>query len=368
MRFKLRTIPLKMIEGYVPDRGPYKQLKLFGKVVFQYSKLDSKKRIKLFPQRKIPSIVNKYENAMFFKVNRVADYSLACIHKWMDIAEAMNSLVVIICDNPELEKQIFKHTWFKDPNFLVVTSKRSIYSSFINNIASKNWKNAACAHLTAFYYARKFGVKKFWSIDADDTMFLCENTKVVTLLRQAVAYADKEDIDLFSLDMWKSRTLGKHWSWGVTFVRDMGTLYELLTQEKNANWADDYKDMFEPQNANSDWHINSLVKRGFDIKIGTFYPKETGFIHWGATLFNPVGSYVCKWECGYISYPIMKALGVEELSRVPIHKECIAFNIGVIPDEMKTCYLNNATWLKWAPDVVAKFFGLDRVKGLKFER
>lgn len=357
-----------MVKGYVPNHGSYKQLKLFGNVLIQYSKFNGKAKVRLFPERKIPSAVHKYNNAMFFKVNRASEYSLTCIKIWMDVAEAMNSLVVIICDNPELEKQIFKNIWFKDPNYQVVTSKRSIYSSFINNIASKSWKNAACAHLTAFYYARKFGVRKFWSIDADDTMFLCENTKVVKLLNQAMDYAEKKDIDLFSLDMWKSRTYGKHWSWGVTYVRDNGTLYEQLTNEKDAKWVDDYNDMFEPQNANSDWHINSLVKRGFDITIGTFYPKETGFIHWGAHVFNPVGSYVCKWEGEAVSYPLMKALGVEELSHVPIHKECVGFDIGVARDEMKYCYLNNATWLKYAPKVVAKFFGLDKVKDLKFER
>lgn len=368
MRFKLRTIPWKMINGYVPNKGPYKQLKLFGKVFFQYSKFNGKARIKFFPHRKNPSLVHEYKNAMFFKVNRISEYSLACIHRWMDIAEAMNSLVIIICDNPELEKQIFKHTWFKDPNIRVVTSKRSIYSSFISNIASKSWKNAACAHLTAFYYARQFGVSKFWSIDADDTMFLCESTKVVELLIKAMNYAENENINLFSLDMWKSRTFGKHWSWGITYVRDKDNLYEQLTQEKNAKWTDDYKDCFEPQNTNSDWHINSLVKRGFNIRIGTFYPNETGFIHWGAHVFNPVGSYICKWKDGYISYPIMEALGVKELSRVPIHYECVCFDIGVAQDEMRDCYLNNATWLKWSSDVVAKFYGLDKIKGLKFER
>ena len=368
MNFKLRTIPCKIIAGWTPDKGGYKQLKLFGKVVFQYSKFDGCSKIEFFPhrQRKIRSVIHEYDSTMFFKVNRVSEYSILCIRTWMDIAEAMNSLVVIICDNPKLEKKIFENIWFKDPHIQIVTSERSKFSSSINNIASRNWRNAAYAHFTPLYYARLFGITKFWSIDADDTMFLCENSNIVDLLQKAMSYAEVEDIDLFSLDMWKSRSYGKHWSWGVTYVRDTGKVYDLITQEKDASWIDDYKDLFEPQNANSDWHINNLVSRGFDIKVGSFYPKETGFIHWGDQIFNPVGSYICKWEGNYVCYPIMKALNVEELSRVPINSECVGFEIGV--DNMRDCYLNKATWLKWASPVVARYFGLENVEGLKFER
>lgn len=115
MNFKLRTIPCKIIAGWTPDKGGYKQLKLFGKVVFQYSKFDGCSKIEFFPhrQRKIRSVIHEYDSTMFFKVNRVSEYSILCIRTWMDIAEAMNSLVVIICDNPKLEKKSLKTSGLK---------------------------------------------------------------------------------------------------------------------------------------------------------------------------------------------------------------------------------------------------------------
>lgn len=239
----------------------------------------------------------------------------------MEVAEKMSAVVVIICDNPKLEKQILKKIWFKDPSIRIITSQKLPFKDFIQNVASKSWANVACAHMTTLFHAKKMGYKSFWNIDADDTLFLLPVESVVTLLRKAASYAEKEDIDLFSLDMWKSRTLGKHWSWGITYVRDKRDLLKKISSEKNTDWVKLYEKEFEFNNYNSDWHINSLVKRGTDLKIASFYPKSTGFIHWGDLLFNPVGSYVCRWrKDGVIDYPLMKAMGIPELAEIPINK------------------------------------------------
>lgn len=366
MRLLPRSIPIKIITGYTPELGKFKQIKLFSIVLAQFYKNPKQKtketKFKILPNRSYHKYASKKELAFYLKVNRDACYTLDCLHRWLAVAERMNAAVIIICDNPKLEKRIFRNTWIKDTNLQFITSARRPFRGFINNVASKHWQNAACAHLTSLLHARESGFNRFWNIDADDTLFLCSEDAIISLLKQAQVYAETNNIHLFSLDMWKSFTSGKHWSWGVTFCRTTLDILSIISNEKNSDWKLHYSDCIESDNYNSDWHINSIVKRGSDLQIGTFYPVNTGFIHWGEMLFNPVSASVCKWtDKETIEYPLMKAMGVDELASVAIDQSCIPFNVPTNKDDFTSYYLNNGTWLRWAPPVVAKFFKLDKL-------
>lgn len=373
MHLKLRSIPFKIITGQTPGIGKFKQIKVFSTVLVQFYKDHSRKlglrKFSLLPNRKYQSYAARKSSAFYLKVNRDADYTISCLRNWMDIAERMNSAIIVICDNPKLEKKIYKSIWFKDPNIQFITSAKKPFKIFIDNIASRNWRNAACAHLTTLSHAKKYGFSRFWNIDADDTLFLCSAEATVSLLQQAQAYAELHNLNLFSLDMWKSRSFGKHWSWGVTFCRATLDLLSIISAEKSSDWKDYYRSTFGPDNYNSDWHINSLVQRGSSIRIGVFYPINTGFIHWGDLLFNPVGAYVCRWtDKKTIEYPIMKSMGIKELSSIAIDPESVGFSVSVNDEDFTRYYLNNGTWLPWASPVVVKFFGLDRVKFLSYAK
>lgn len=371
MRLKLRSRPFKIITGCTTDGRKFKQIKVFSTVLLQFYK-DRCKTFGIsepcfFPSRKYNKYAKEKGLAFYLKVNRDAAYTLNCLHRWMAIAERMNAAVIIVCDNPRLERKIYRHTWVKDPNLQFITSVKTPFMGFINNIAAKHWHNAACAHLTTLFHARQSGFTRFWNIDADDTLFLCSDEAVVSLLEQAQNYAEVNDIHLFSLDMWKSRTYGKHWSWGITYCRTNLDVLSIISSEKNADWISFYLDSIEPNNYNSDWHINSLQRRNSPVRIGVFYPINTGFIHWGDLLFNPIGSYICRWtDKQTIEYPFMNAMGVKELAVLPIDSDCVGFTVPTTKDDFTRYYINHGTWLRYSSPIVAKFYKLDKIEYLDF--
>ena len=72
-----------------------------------------------------------------------------------------------------------------------------------------------------FLTLKKKGYAFFWNVDADDTAFCCNVEKRCELLRMAEEYARRNDLDAFSYDMWWTRSVGTHWSFGITFTKTM---------------------------------------------------------------------------------------------------------------------------------------------------
>ena len=367
MKLKLRSLPFKKVKGCMPGVGEFKKISIFAFDLLCYFKINGKiKKIKLFPQRHLSRWMKESSNVFYLKINRDSPSTYRCLQVWLDVCWDLRAIPIIVCDNIYLEKNILKNNRFYDPKTQIISSYIRPFSRFIKNIAAKSWINAANAHMSTFYHARIHGVYRFWNIDADDTLFLFPIAKISSLLKKAEEIAIQNKINLYSLDMWKSRSRGNHWSWGVTFVNDNINILNIISSEKDLSWVVDYSELFRKSNANSDWHINSLVRRGQKIAIKSFYPKNGGFIHWGDFIFNPIGAYVCQWKDGVIEYPLMSAMRLNEFSKIPIATDCDSIDIGISDVDFRESYIFNGTWLSWSDPVVAKFFGIDKLK--EFQR
>ena len=365
MKIKLRSLPFKKIKGVMPGVGNFVKISFFSVDVLSYYKINGKiKKFKLFPQRHLSQWMKESPFVVYLKVNRDSPSSYQCLQIWLDVCWDLRALPIIVCDNIRLEKHIRKNVCLYDSKTQIIPSYRHPFVSFINNIAAKSWINAANAHMSTLYHARLHGIQKFWNIDADDTLFLFPVDKISNLLKKAQDKAIQDNINIYSLDMWKSRSLGKHWSWGVSFINDNINILNLIASEKDLSWINDYSDLFNSSNANSDWHINSLVRRGKKISIKSFYPKNGGFIHWGDFIFNPIGAYVCQWKDGIVEYPLMRAMKIKEFSSIPIDHDCDCIDVNISNTDFRKSYIFNGTWMKWADPIVAKFFGINQLKEL----
>lgn len=340
-----RSKPVKTITGKDPKLGKFTQFRLFSHNIFTaFKDYDGGSSYCFFQETrsKLLSYYSQKNGVMYLKVNRNAAYTINCLQKWIRVANLLDYAFVIVCDNPKLEKSIIKKISFENANFQIITSLKYRFRGFIRNIASPYWINAACAHLTTLYHARKHGIKKFWNIDADDIQLLINDSHLASLLKQVQKYSEINDLHLMSLDICKSKTLGRHWSWGVTFVRDNIDIFSLISNEPDNSWV---KSLGLPSDGyNTDWHINHLSKTNPALKIGTFYPKEAGCIHWGESLISPIFSYVAFWRGDQtLEFPLLSAMGVEGINRIPIHSDCVPFNLNLEPNEFTNQYITEVT-------------------------
>lgn len=189
--------------------------------------------------------------------------------------------------------------------FMLIPSMRKSLSRQVNSIASKWWKNAAFAHLTALYHASQNNFQKIWTIDADDTA-ICESpTRVADMMRNAMNLAERNNYEGFSLDMWRSRTHGVHWSLGVVYFRDTNKICSEIDKIANKSWFDNYK--IYAAASNVDWLFNHF-KDTKKLRIESFYFENAYFIHWGNFIWNPIVSYYCYWGNGKVYFPIWESI------------------------------------------------------------
>ncbi len=289
---------------------------------------DSGKKIKKFSfcfKYVASNILNK-EIFFYLKVNRICNYSFMCLQNWINVIHAMGGDFCIICDKPELKKQILKKISFYDSNIKIIKSYVSPFKGFVHNLADKYWIKAANAHLSTYWHAKKYGIKQFWNIDADDTMLLLDEEKTCRLLADVATYANQHDISNFALDMWRSRTAGKQWSFGITYTRMNVDYFKLFQAEKSLDWKYYRQDGFYLDVVSLDCYF-TYCKDVLNMKNETFYINNTQFIHWGNVLSSVFQAWVNYWVDGKLYYPILgEILGNQEFSSTNIAKDCIKFD------------------------------------------
>lgn len=299
---------------------------------FSYNKeTKALKLLKILPDKISHVDVNR--PTFYLKVNCMEDYTYINLQHWIDIAHASSSNFYIICDKKNLEKNIYKKITFHDTNINIISSCKNLYMKlFVNKISGKIWKNAAYAHITTFYHAEKNHIKTFWNIDADDTTILLDSKKAAELLKRAEDYADTNGINVFSLDMHVSKTHGKTWTLGVSYVHNEQSWLKIFSSIKNKSWVSHFKGMIKKRHASADSFITYLGETSDCVKIGTFYNDNLYFIHW-KTLF---GFTVYCWQNGYHKFPLLADIADEkDLGCVPISDKCTALNMEINPNEYK---------------------------------
>lgn len=303
--------------------------KFLGFCFLEYEKSNDSHRIKFYSQKHNTS---KNKIACYLKVNRLREYTFLCIQHWINIMnEIPNVDFYIVCDNNKLKRLILKNIVFFNSNVNFIKSNVRVTKKLGDKIAIKKWRKAAYAHLTTYYHAHTNKYDSFWNIDADDTIILLSSQKVANIMSNVAAYSSAHGIDNLSLDMWRSYTGGKHWTFGITYTINKTNWLSLIKKLYTKDWFINYKDYNIEYNL--DWFFTYL-KEYKNVKNETFYIDNCSFIHYGAFLADIIKGSLCEWKDNKISYPIIQKIFKDgELGSLPIASDCIKISANIMPEE-----------------------------------
>lgn len=290
------------------------------------------------------------DRIIYFKINRNTSYTIKCIQGWINIANELKYPFVFVCDNSKLRYEIYRKCYFNNCDIKFIRSMKIKTRKAAKNLYTKYWKNATYAHLTPFYHAKSRNVMDFWNIDADDTIILLKPKRVAEVLKEVEKKAIKQNINAFSLDMWRSKTHGIHWSLGILFIHDTINFCDVFEKQDNLEWTKnytEYSDVF-----NLDWYM-SYLKKYESYNIDTFYIENCHFIHWGELIFSPYTSWVCSWKDGKIKYPILKSIYNNEIGELDI-ADCIKIDIGISDNESLEYFENEIPTDRFLTDKLRK--------------
>lgn len=341
-RLALGFIEIIKVKTYIKDElyGHVYFVFLFGKQIYP------RKR-----QHKTNAWVDPDQPVMYFKINRMSEYARPCVQHWVNIAYHMRADYYFICDNIQLQYHLLRTTSFPGSDIKFIPSMRKPLYGVCRNIATSYWENATYAHLTPFYHAKNIAIKKYWTIDADDTMLCLKHRKVAEALKLVQSMADSNEFSVISLDMWRSRTLERHWSWGVAYVNDNVNFIDIFEGNPDSAWMKNYQEF--DVNFNLDWFFTYL-KDHKGISVESFYLEDTYFIHWGSFLRQPVGSAVFFWSNGKLFFPILEHLFCNEnLGRINI-ADCRKISCGTTLEESMEFLQNEVPRIKWYPPQLRK--------------
>lgn len=330
-------------------------------LVFQYVKDKDNKVIEfnLFPKLKSYSNNPTHPPVFYLKTNRSDEAALMCMQYWLNIANFMDADIYIICDKKEIEYKLLKNVTFKNQNIKFIKSAVNPLKKIIKNICSKCWEKAGYAHLTTFYHSLKNGIHNYWNIDADDTTLLCRPSISAEIMQKVAQYADENEINAFSLDMWRSRSHGKHWSFGITYQKNNIDWFKIFNSNKDRKWQKNYENQTTIYNV--DFYFNYLLEY-VKLKIENWYVEDLYFLHWGNFFLHVIQSSLCHWKEGKLTFPIIeKIYENNEFGCVPIHNCCVKFDVGLTKKEFLD-FIHNYSCIHFYENVTIDFFEIADVK------
>lgn len=271
----------------------------------------------------------------FLKTNTDAKYAYRNFQLWINNISARdnNPLVVTVCDNELIAKKLEEKTNWRGLKHELIQSYRKETRNIISKVANPKWENAGFAHLTPFYYAKNNGLPDFWNIDADDTLMCIDNNVVAQVMLQVESEAKKNKIDIFSLDMWRSRSKGNHWSFGVTYVSGGVDWIEKIKESNYEGINAEFSERVRPKNI--DEFFTYIKNHDASVNIGSFYIKNLMFVHYSEDfLYNPIQSSIYKYRDGVIEYPILlNIFGVNTMGEIPIFEDVKAIDLNLCMDD-----------------------------------
>lgn len=306
--------------------------------------------------------VDPDQPVMYFKINRMSDYAKPCVQHWVNIAKEMKADYYFVCDNTQLQYHLLRTVNFPGSDIKFMKSKRKKLKGICKAFATPRWRNAAYAHVTPFYHAREIGIDRFWAIDADDTMICLQDNRVSEALRMAQKVASQKNLTAFSIDMWRSRTSGRYWTWGVAYITENVDFWNLFSTNKDLQWFAPYQDL--DVDVTFDWYFTYLCDSG-KAKMETFYIDNTYFIHWGSFLRVPHGAHPFCWSEGKVLFPIFKYVyNYERLGTIDI-ADCIKLDIGATRDEGTSFFEHEVAATKTTPDKIRTLLNLGDFSTMK---
>ncbi|MCR4754403.1 MAG: hypothetical protein K5868_02615 [Lachnospiraceae bacterium] len=298
--------------------------------------------------------IDKSRPVFYFKVNRVSDYAKPCVQHWVNIAHEMNADFYFVCDNPIMEYMLLREVTFPGGEIKFVRSMKRATKKVCVTVTDLSWRKVGYAHLTPFYHAKRIGIDKYWAIDADDSMICLNYKRAAEMLLIVEERAFEDNISVISIDVWRSRSRGKHWCWGTAFVNNNLLLCNKMEENSDLTWTKRYYDI--ERRFNIDWFFTYL-KDTTNIKIETFYVENMYYIHWGSFLRDPELGTIFYWNKGKQYLPILyRIFKSEELGMIDI-ADCIKIDIGVLEEESLFFFENEVNILRLYPPTYRLLLG-----------
>jgi len=310
----------------------------------------TREKIYYSPLNNFGNYVREGSNPVFYlKMNQSAQYSFLCLQHWINITDVLDADFWIICDKEELAHEILNRIQSQKRKIKFLRSVKKPLRNIVKNVLSRDC-NIAYSHLTTFYHAKQNGIENFWNIDADDTMLLAEPSVAAKMLTEAQNYANKNSVDIFSLDMHRSRTKKQYWTFGITYTKmQMVDYFGILESYQNSDW---FYNNFHPR---LDAYVIDILFGFMDnngqLKAKTFYVENSHFIHFGQELTCIAGHGVYYWKNNSLVLPIISEIYRDKkLGIIPIADDCVKFDLNIKEDDClkfaKSYVTNFSAWLE----------------------
>jgi hypothetical protein len=264
----------------------------------------------------------------YLKINLNTDFSIECFKHWTNIVEAAGADYYIVCDKAELKERVIND---KNKDKFMPTSLEA--KQILRNIVVPFWLNAGAALLTPFLHAKEKGYKTFWNIDADDTVMCADALKCARILKEVQEYADKTDIDCFSLDMHSSgfERFYPHWTFGVCYCKT-STDYISKLMGFNEFFASINLKRDELFDNNLD-EVFSILGEYSQIKTGIYYVENMYFRHCDFEIHCYKDRRFIYRDCSQFTKVLWRLKNSEIENGLPIPERFVKFDIGLTQEE-----------------------------------
>ena len=268
---------------------------------------------------------------VYLKTNQSDKTSMLCLQNWVNICTKLNRNIVIVCDSYELKAKIQNSIHFGKTDVSYIGSRSSKLTKLAKSLVASFWLGAARAHLATFFHAQAHNISSFWNIDADDTFLVTSVENACSILLAVEQLAQRESIDNFSFDMHHSLFNSKHWSFGITLVRNPEKAICNLNPP-NPDWANSFRNICDLMNL--DWYFTYLWNNNI-LNNGTFYVENIYLFH-----KIPQGRCLCLFQNNHLIHPLYKGTNLYIL---PIASTSINLNLNI--DTSSRNYLFDTEYL-----------------------
>lgn len=346
-------VKIRFVDGQIVRR-----IYLFGIPLIEYKKVDGKLR---FSKVKTEHPDNADQRVFYLKVNRVHQTSFNCIQQWLDIADKLNAFCYFVCDNKQMEYEIFNSKspcyFYPGVGFQFIKSDRVTLKTQISTILSnveryKLWQRIAYSMMTPFTHALKNGYKHSYNIDADDILLMGDPRLIAQAFIEMENQAEKHDIDCFNLDMFVSKSFGAHWSFGVVYMRAPQKCLDVM--KKNLDWRSksdlhkkfkiNYLDTF---NFNVDWFFTYL-RDSRQLNLKTFCVNNLLICHMPDIAITRHWAFVFQWKNDNIYFPLLDHLyNDKKWATIPIANGIFSIDVGLTPKSYVD-FVNHMYWTDYS--------------------
>ena len=262
----------------------------------------------------------------------------------------MNAFIYFVCDNLEMEESICKSICLPNKNFKFIKSDRHTLKPEIKKILHKverqsMWERIAYSMITPFIHAAKNNVAISYNIDADDILLCVKPEKIKQAFLKAEEYAMSNNIDLFNIDMFFSKSFGIHWSFGVVLCTNPQKCLEAI--KSNTNWRTNYKlinqfklSWLNKFNFNVDW-LFTFLRDTKQLNMQTFYIEKALVAHMPDIILEHGWAFMLQWKDNNTHFPILSDFYKRETwDSVQIPSECIKIDVDLKEDDYKKFLCN----------------------------